>query len=80
MLSNILVGPFWTIALFVWTSIGVSKRVGNGVAEGVGARLYSLHLKCFSTISTIGFFPSCLTFLHMGVLWWGHLFIMAGAR
>lgn len=39
MLSNISVGLFWTIDQFVLTSIGVSKRVDNGVAEGVVARL-----------------------------------------
>ena len=47
MLSNISVGQFWTIELFVLTSIGVSKRVGNGVAEGVVARLCFLRLKHF---------------------------------
>lgn len=71
MQSNTSVGPFWTIDLFVWTSIGVSKRVGNGVVEGAEARLCSFCLKCCSTVFTIRFFGLCLTFSHMSVLGWG---------
>jgi hypothetical protein len=37
-LSSTSVGQFWMIDLFVWTLTGVSRKVDNGVVEGVGAR------------------------------------------